>query len=85
MNSPNSGGSSVTYTQEEINEHRVIKLNYLVHCSNCYAAIITASPGPEYEIILTEPCPMCNGLEQVFSCDYCLQKNTIYWDKKHFV
>jgi hypothetical protein len=85
MNSPNSGGSSVTYTQEEINEHRVIKLNYLVHCSNCYAAIITASPRPEYEIILTEPCPMCNGLEQVFSCDYCLQKNTIYWDKKHFV
>jgi hypothetical protein len=85
MNSLNSSVSSATSLREEINGHKKIRSNYLVHCSNCYAAIIAIPPSLEYEIILIEPCPMCNGLEQCFSCDYCFQKNTIYWDKKHFV
>jgi hypothetical protein len=84
MNSPKPGGSSVASVQEKINGHRAVRPNYLVHCFNCYAAIITIPPRPEYETILTQPCPMCNGLEQSFCCDYCLQKNIIYWDKKHF-
>ena len=84
MNSPKSSVSSVTSFQEKSNGHKMIRSNYLVHCSNCYAAIIAIPPRPEYEIILSEPCPICNGLEQNFSCDYCFQKNTIYWDKKHF-
>lgn len=72
----------------QINEHKRIEdiTGYLVHCANCCAAIIAYPPRPEYEIILVEPCPMCNGgLEQSFSCDYCFQKNTIYWDKRHFL
>ena len=85
MNSLKSSLSSATSLPEEINGHKMIRSNYLVHCSNCYAAIIAIPPRPEYEIILSEPCPICNGLEQSFSCDYCFQKNTIYWDKKHFV
>lgn len=84
LNSPKSSVSSVTSLQEKSNGHKKIRSNYLVHCSNCYAAIIAIPPRPEYEIILSEPCPICNGLEQSFSCDYCFQKNTIYWDKKHF-
>jgi|GEM_PF-1947982 hypothetical protein len=84
MNSPKSGGLSIASVQEAVNGHRAVRPSYLVHCSNCYAAIITIPPRPEYEIILTDPCPICNGLEQNFCCDYCLQKNTIYWDKKHF-
>ena len=84
MNSPKSGGLSVASIREELNGHSPVRPSYLVHCSNCYAAIITISPRPEYEIILTDPCPICNGLEQSFCCDYCLQKNRIYWDKKHF-
>jgi hypothetical protein len=84
MNSPKFSVSSVTSLQEKINGHKKIRSNYLVHCSNCYAAIIAIPPSSEYEIILMQPCPICNGLEQSFSCDYCFQKNTIYWDKKHF-
>jgi hypothetical protein len=58
---------------------------YLIHCSNCNAAVIISSPKASYDIILIEPCPMCNGLEQSFSCDYCFHRNTVYWDKRHFV
>jgi hypothetical protein len=82
---------SITHLQREvsqINEHKRISemTGYLVHCAYCCAAIIVYTPRPEYEMILIEPCPMCNGgLEQSFSCDYCSQKNTIYWDKRHFV
>ena len=42
---------------------------YLVHCANCYAAIIAYPPRQELEIILVEPCPMCNGLEQNFNAN----------------
>jgi hypothetical protein len=82
---------SITPLQREvlpINVHKGIKdmTGYLVHCDNCCAEIIAFPPRSEYQIIPVEPCPMCNGgLEQSFSCDYCFQKNTIYWDKRHFV
>ncbi|MGI8834346.1 MAG: hypothetical protein ACR2IS_17140 [Nitrososphaeraceae archaeon] len=58
---------------------------YLIHGYNCYAAVIISPPKAGHDMILTEPCPMCDGSEQSFSCDYCYQKNTIYWDQRHFV
>ena len=58
---------------------------FLIHCYNCYAAVIISPPKAGHDMILTEPCPMCDGSEQSFSCDCCYQKNTIYWDKRHFV
>jgi hypothetical protein len=90
MSGPNPIVPSVTSAQNEvpqINGHEKIAdmTGYLVHRARCYAAIIAYPPRQELEIILVEPCPMCNGLEQSFSCDYCFQKNTIYWDKRHFV
>jgi hypothetical protein len=90
MNSLKHIVPSVTSVQDEvsrINVHQTIAgmTGYLVHCANCYAAIIAYPPRQELEIILVEPCPMCNGLEQSFSCDYCFHKNTIYWDIRHFV
>jgi hypothetical protein len=81
---------SVTSIKREVSQNDACKriaemTGYLVHCANCSAAVIIYPPGPEYEIILVEPCPMCNGSEQNFKCDYCFQKNTIYWDERHFV
>ena len=46
---------------------------------------ILSPPRAGYDIILTEPCPICDGSEHSFRCDYCYEKNTIYWDKRHFV
>jgi hypothetical protein len=82
--------TSLTSTQKHeaqltVHKRKADMTGYLVHCTNCYAAIIAYPPKPDCEIILVEPCPICNGLERSFSCDYCLQKNTIYWDKRHFV
>ena len=90
MNSPKPIVPSVTSVQNEVPqingyEKKADMTGYLVHCASCYAAIIAYPPRQELEIILIEPCPMCNGLEQSFRCDYCFQKNTIYWDKRHFV
>jgi hypothetical protein len=58
---------------------------YIIQCINCHNSIKIYPPGPQYEIILTQPCPMCNGLEQSFDCKYCGCKNTIYRDERHFV
>ena len=58
---------------------------YAIRCVNCYNLILIYPPKPEYEIILIESCPMDNGLEQSFDCDCCFHKNTIYWDKRHFI
>jgi hypothetical protein len=90
MNSPKPIVPSVTSIQKEVSKidacKRIAEMTgYLVHCANCSAAVIVYPPRPEYEIILVEPCPMCIGLEQNLKCDYCFQKNTIYWDKRHFV
>jgi hypothetical protein len=91
MNSPRPIVPLIASIQNEvpqINVHEKVAdmtTGYLVHCANCCAAIIAYPPRQELEIILVEPCPMCNGIEQSFSCDYCFQKNTIYWDKRHFV
>jgi hypothetical protein len=87
MYTPITSSTSTQKQQAQINVHerKTDMIGYLVHCANCYAAIIAYPPKPDYEIILVEPCPMCNGLERSFNCDFCLQKNTIYWDKKHLV
>jgi hypothetical protein len=79
--------ASIQNEVPQINVHEKVAdmTGYLVHCANCCAAIIAYPPRQELEIILVEPCPMCNGIEQSFSCNYCFQKNTIYWDKRHFV
>ena len=79
--------ASIQNEAPHINVHEKVAdmTGYLVHCANRYAAIIAYPPRQELEIILVEPCPMCNGIEQSFSCNYCFQKNTIYWDKRHFV
>jgi hypothetical protein len=79
--------TSVENGISQISFHREMadRTGHLVHCTNCYAAVIVYPPKTQYEIILVEPCPMCNGLEQTFSCDYCFEKNTIYWDERHFV
>ena len=37
---------------------------YNIECINCHNSIKVSPPRPEYEIILTQPCPMCDGLEQ---------------------
>lgn len=39
---------------------------YLIHRKNCYAAVIMSSPRFDYDIILTEPCPVCNGITLFF-------------------
>lgn len=43
---------------------------YIIECVNCHSPIMVNPPRPDYEIILTEPCPMCNGSEQSFDCSY---------------
>jgi hypothetical protein len=58
--------------------------SYLVQCKNCHTPNRLYPPRENYDIILNEPCPMCNGLAQTFSCDSCYHKNTIYWDERHF-
>jgi hypothetical protein len=58
---------------------------YNIECINCHNSIKVSPPRPEYEIILTQPCPMCDGLEQSIDCCYCYHKYTLYWDERHFV
>ncbi len=72
MNSPRPIVPLIASIQNEvpqINVHEKVAdmTGYLVHCANCYAVIIAYPPRQELEIILVEPCPMCNGIEQSFS------------------
>jgi hypothetical protein len=57
---------------------------HVIQCFLCRNLIEVRPPSKQYELILSEPCPMCNGLAQSLDCDNCLQKNTIYWDERHF-
>ena len=38
---------------------------YNIECINCHNSIKVSPPRPEYEVILTQPCPMCDGLDVV--------------------
>jgi hypothetical protein len=57
---------------------------HVIECFLCRNLIEVRPPSKQYELILNEPCPVCNGLAQSIDCDNCLQNITIYWDERHF-
>ena len=60
---------TITIIQQKINIQKNEEETYafLIHCYNCYAAVIVSPPRAGYDMILTEPCPICDGSEQSFS------------------
>jgi hypothetical protein len=69
-----------------IKRSKMAKTNFhVIQCTSCHDLIEVLPPSEKYEIILNEPCPMCDGLAQSLDCSHCLQKITIYWDEEHFV